>query len=406
MVFDHKSYRLLSWINILFLFITANHAYAQKILSREELIQSVLQVHPAIVSGQKRVDATSYERQTAFSLPNPSIGAQSPTGQFYAIGINQNFDFPSVYTSRKKMLDANHHLQQDVHSLQTQLLLLDACKAYQEGRFRASELEILREQDSLLNAIYLTAERRFNAGDIDFMEKSFAMLEYGQIHQQYLLAMAAYQNSLRTIQYYMSSVDSFILNPFAVSEFTAGEPDKLLVAAGSPYIEVAQGELQLIESQLKVEKNKALPGIQLGYLNQAGKDTPVNMRWQAGITIPLWFWQYSGNIKAMKARQEAYSANVSQTQTIWETERKNAIARWNASKVSLQYHIENGLPVARQLADASTRYLTQGETNYTTHLRTLKDVLQYKMDYAEAAYQYALATEDLNYYNNNIQGRP
>lgn len=391
---------------MLFLFIIAIQSNAQKVLSREDLIQSVLQVHPAILSEQKLVDATSYERKTAFSLPNPSIGAQSPTGQFYAIGINQNFDFPGVYASRKRMLDANHHLQQDVQSLQTQLFLLDACKAFHEGRYRASELEILREQDSLLNAIFLTVERRFNAGDIDFMEKSFASLEYGQVHQQYLQAIAAYQNSLRTIQYYMSSGDSIVLKPFAAAEFSTGKSDEILVSAGSPYLDVAQGELHLIESQLKVEKNKALPGIQLGYLNQSVKNTPVNMRWQAGITIPLWFWQYSGNIKAMKARQEALSAKVSQTESIWNTERNNAIARWNASKITLQYHIENGLPVARQLVDASTRYLTQGETNYTTHLRTLKDVLQYRMQYAEAAYHHALATEELNYYNNNIIGKP
>ncbi|MBX7052198.1 MAG: TolC family protein [Flavobacteriales bacterium] len=400
MTFDQKKNRGMSWMMLMSVMIIAAQSQAQRILQRDEFLNGVKANHPSIQAEQKLVDAASFEKQTAWALPNPSIGVQSPTGQFYALGINQNFDFPGVYVARKRMLEANLDLQENVQSLQAEMLLYEACQAFDEGRYRSTNLRILREQDSLLYAILQATEQRFLAGDIDLMEKNFAMLEYGQVHQQYIQAQVEYENALRSIKYYFPTRDSIVMQPFEASAFDLNTPELTLMPNLSSYLKVAEGEVNLIGQQLKVEKNKTFPGIQLGYLNQAGKDTPMNMRWQAGITIPLWFWQYSGNIKAMKAREEAISAKADQAKLAWEKGRVNAVSAWSSSKDILQYHLKSGLTTAQSLAEASERYLFAGEIDYITHLRTLKDVLQYRLAYADAAYRYALATDEVNYYYN------
>ncbi|MBL0316935.1 MAG: TolC family protein [Flavobacteriales bacterium] len=376
---------------------------SQIILTRDEFIQRVGDQHPALTAQKKLTEAANHEKRTAFSLPNPSIGIQSPTGQFYAVGVNQNFDFPGVYVSRRKMLTDAAALQGNYALLEKQIFILEASKAFHEARYHASLAELLHQQDTLLRTIYEMASTRFIAGDIDFLEKSFAELEYGQVHQNYVQAMTDYENSMNLLKYYISSTDSISVLPFLDTEWSNEAPDMVFGSIHSIESDVVNSQVDLSKSQLRVEKNKSLPGIQLGYLNQSGKETPVNMRWQIGLTIPLWFWQYSGSIKAAKAREEAMIAQQSETNSAINTAGQNAMLQWGTAQSSLKYHLKSSLPVSKELATAAQRYFNQGETSYTTYLRTLRDILNYRLEFARAAYQYSLATEELNYYFNTKQ---
>ena len=52
-----------------------------------------------------------------------------------------------------------------------------------------------------------------------------------------------------------------------------------------------------------------MPGFNIGFINAGEKDTPFKNQLFAGLRIPLWFWQYKGNINAAKSQIEVSKFN-------------------------------------------------------------------------------------------------
>jgi cobalt-zinc-cadmium efflux system outer membrane protein len=385
---------------LVLLFLMPYDIVSQRVIKRSDLLTLLHDNHPAIMAAHRRVDAAKIETRGAFSLPNPAVGIQSPTGSFYSLGINQNLDFPGVYSSRKKMLEVNAKLTDAQAQRDVRLLLYDISNYFHLSRHHLSRMLMLARQDSIMLALSQAAERRFKAGDIDYTESSFAALEYGQIHQEYVKAQTDYANSLRQLKTGLQLSDSVQVEPFDRSEWARSNINESVVVGNHPDNLVAQEYVNLISAQMRVEKNKAMPGVQLGYLNQAGKNTPIDMRWQVGLTIPLWFWQYSAAIKSNQARQEAAQAELSWTKSQLKTEAESALDETKTALEVVQWHIQFGLSEADKLENAANRFLEAGETNLVEHLRMMNDILRYRLQFTEAALSYFLADEKLKYYTN------
>ena len=119
-------------------------------------------------------------------------------------------------------------------------------------------------------------------------------------------------------------------------------------------------------------------------MNQAERNTPTNLRFQFGLSVPLWFWQYKGNINAaktdIKINQEK-SLGVQQVLSMQMMQIQNELAQ-NAQ--SLNYYEQTGLKKAAEIITASQRFLNSGETDYINYLRNINDAYAIRMKYLEA----------------------
>ena len=153
----------------------------------------------------------------------------------------------------------------------------------------------------------------------------------------------------------------------------------------------------LAEKQLGVAKSKAMPGLSAGYLNQGQRDNPANLNLQFGIAIPLWWWQHSARIKSAKAGAEAAAYNEEAAKLEVHTAHLTRIAEAESALDNLNYYMQKAIPASEELAESSMRFFNAGETDYTEHLRLLNEVLTVKIQFAEAALQYASAKAELEY---------
>ena len=78
----------------------------------DQAAQAALQNHPLTKAAAFEVQAKKYGEKVAFNPPNPEVNAESPTGEFYAVGILQSFEFPTVYTRQKQVAKAETGLAQ------------------------------------------------------------------------------------------------------------------------------------------------------------------------------------------------------------------------------------------------------------------------------------------------------
>ncbi len=374
---------------------------AQVVLTEQEAINSAFSSHPSLKAAADYVEQKKQLEKTSFSLQGPNIYTQSPTGQFYTIGINQNIDFPTVYIKQKKVYQAETQLAENQLQLTEQQLAWNVRDAFFKAKYQVTKSKMLFAQDSLLGALQKAAERQFKAGEIDQIEKSFVDLQYGEVHMNLLSAQNEEFTSLQNLQSICGIAGPVILQPYTEAELTNLMTNNNEGTSGSAQLLVAKSEVEIAEEMIKLEKNKALPGFQLGYLNQSARDTPMNLRFQAGITIPLWWWQYNGRIKAAKANAERATHNEQSILLSYQTELNAAQQRLLSTAQHLNYYLQTGLIKAKELEQSSSRFFTVGERNYTAHLRTLNDVMQVKFSFVEAALAYTEALAQLKFINGN-----
>ncbi|HOY17621.1 MAG TPA: TolC family protein, partial [Haliscomenobacter sp.] len=99
-----------SWMNILLFGLITSGVVAQT--TPDAAVSAALRNHPLVKAATFEVQAKKYAEKTALKLPNPEVNAESPTGEFYALGVLQSFEFPTVYARQKQVAQAETALAQ------------------------------------------------------------------------------------------------------------------------------------------------------------------------------------------------------------------------------------------------------------------------------------------------------
>ncbi len=73
----------------------------------------------------------------------------------------------------------------------------------------------IKIQDSLYQQVGESARRQFDAGQIDYLAKTFSEAQYGQVHNQFLQAQADYTVTLHQLQTYSSIKKPFEVPPIS-----------------------------------------------------------------------------------------------------------------------------------------------------------------------------------------------
>lgn len=377
---------------------------AQRMLPESEAIELAMKNSPAIQSAELQVQQNQAQQKSAFNLPNPDVLAESPTGEFYTIGVQQSMEFPTVYYQQTRLQKERTQLAAQEQALTQSEIRYRIRVIYLNAQYQTAVVAQLRLQDSVFNAIHISAQRRFTAGEIDVLEKTSADLQYGQIHSLYTQAQADLQFLLAQLQLYTGLQEALAVAPLqkaAAQELGAPYLIDTASLRSNVRLEYYSRVEALNRRTLILERHRLLPGITFGYLNQGPLNTPLYYRFRAGITVPLWFWQYAGNIRAAKlgvqiahqqylARQQELSADL--------LEARNNLFK---SLSVLQYYESTALLQATTIIDASQRYFQSGQTEYTTHLRTMSDAYAIQRAHLDAIRDYNMAAIRLNYLNGN-----
>jgi outer membrane protein, heavy metal efflux system len=174
-------------IFIIFVFwLSSFPVIAQQLLTEADAVTKALANSKNILAASLQIKEQQQLVKSAINLPNPEFFWESPTGNFYTGSITQSIEFPSVYTrqyrlQKQQVLVAEKEKQLTEADIRYRVKLL-----YLEAQFADSLVSQLYIQDTLYEKIKLSAIRQFDAGQIDYLQQTFAETQYGEIHNQYL----------------------------------------------------------------------------------------------------------------------------------------------------------------------------------------------------------------------------
>ena len=341
--------------------------------------------------------------KSSFNLPNPEVFFESPTGKFYTGSITQSIEFPSVYGKQYLLQKQRIVLAEKEKGVTENEVKFQVKQLYLLLQYASALQMQLYVQDTVYERISKAAGRQFDAGQIDYLQKTFAESQYGEIHNQYLQAQLTINNLQSQLQYLTGLTDIFIaepLNKSPLSDFVITIDSTAFIA--NPSIQIFNQAGIIAQKSIALQKAKALPGLALGYFNQGERNTPIGNRFRVGFTVPLWFGQYKGNINAAKTEWEINKQKINGLQQQLSGQLLQANNELAIYTQSLQYYKNSGIPKANEIINTAKRFFESGENDYNNFLRNINDAYSIQLKYLEAIRNYSQALISINYLTGKL----
>lgn len=407
--------------NVLFLiclFFYSN-LFSQRILTENEAIDYTVKNHPQMQFSQQEIEQQKALKKGSINLPNPDVWTESPTALFYANGVQQTGITPWVYSQQYKVANKNIDLSEKGLVVSKNALIRDVKTAYLNLQYFEMRVSQLAYQDSIFNKLALVAERRYQAGDADLLEKINSQARSSEIRNLYMLA----KNDLYNIQLQLriiTGIDEDIKTASGLIKINPNENIKIGDSVSSddnPILQYYKQSIEVSRQMVKLERSKLSPAIMIGYLNQGFRQqdevrntngsvsyaaSDVRYRLRFGLSIPLWTWTYKSQIQSANIRLLKSNAQYSIQERTFNSSYQQAITDYTKYKESLAYFEETGIPQSNTIIDVSTRAYQAGSTNYIIYMQSLNQAFEIKVAYLDALRNYNNSVIQLNYLKGQL----
>ena len=361
-------------------------------------LQSVVENNTSIKAARQNLEAQTVGYKTNITPPNPEIeygyfpGNSDLIGVKEIFGVNQSFEFPSVYLNK--------------------ISLSKKQVAWSQQRFNAYKLETLMQAKLLwyelvfqnkLKKEYgkraLNAEKLFNAYQKSLDLGNISIIELNKTKIQYVKS----QNSLRSNKEKISNILAYLIfyNGGTEIEFTdtsyyenSGEGLDTLINNKLNYLPhflAIQEEVNIASQEVKLSKSHWLLNFNIGYESESVLNNKFSGV-KTGISIPL--WQNANLIKKSKLEFETH-------QFLLKNER-NRIITETTNKFNLVITLKKNLDDLQKLIQESenerllNKSLQLGEISIIEYFIELSYYYEVKDTFLELEKEYFQTLAELN----------
>lgn len=384
------------------LLIIAN-AYSQKIISEADAVSMALKNSRNISAAGLSVLQQKQLLKSSINLPNPDVFIESPTGNFYTGSITQSTAFPTVYSKQYQLQKQRVVLAEKEKGFTENEVKFQTKQLYLLLQYASALQQQLYVQDTVYERISKAAGRQFDAGQIDYLQKTFTESQYGEIHNQYLQAQLTIGNLQSQLQYLTGLQEIFKAVPLDTNllmDVAIAKDSSVFI--GNPTVQIFNQSTAIAQKNIALQKAKALPGLAFGYFNQGERSTPIGNRFRIGFTLPLWFGQYKSNINAAKTEWEINKQKANGLQQQLSVQLIQVQIELAIYTQSLQYYKNTGIPKANVIINTAKRFFESGENDYISYLRNINDAYSIQLKYLEVVRNYSQAILSIKYITGTL----
>lgn len=351
--------------------------FAQTVVTIDQVVDLTIKKSPSLKKSDLAILQQKQLLKSSINIPNLEIFFESPTGDFYTGSYTQSFEFPSVYKNqykiqKQRIIQAEKEKTVSVNDVKFQVHIL-----YLGAQYYQSLIKHLQFQDSLYKGIADNSQRQFDAGQIDFLQKSFALNKYGDLHNELEQTKTLFEGYISLIKK-LSGINKIDhVEVLKKNNYSSVLP----MANNNAVIDLLKQTEQISNVNIQLQKSKALPGFAFGYFNQGYQSTLFQNRFRVGITLPIWFWQYANNIKAAKTELEKSKAETENYLFNLDVDIQKAYTVYSTSLQGIKYFESTGIKVSEEMIKASKRFFEAGETDYINLLRNISDAFDVQKKY-------------------------
>jgi cobalt-zinc-cadmium resistance protein CzcA len=393
-----KSYKIKL---IFFISLSFTAVFAQEALTLEESLQRALKNNLQIKSGEYEIEQFKQLKKTRVDIGKTNVmwmhGKYNSFNTDNNITFTQTIPFPTVLISEVKLGEAQTESARLGLSVTKNELIYQVRSTYLHLCFLRALKQLFLSQDSLYSGFSKASALRYQTGETNLLEKSTAELQLMEIKNQVRQNEAdllVYQTQLQVLLNSPEIID--------VSEELHRLP--FIDAAKSlknPLLLFSKQQVLINQQTKKVERNKFLPDILVGYFTQSligyqkiGGDEVFFDRnkkftgFQFGVSIPLWFVPQAGRAKVAYYAEASAQKKYEYILASLNGQLKQAQQELTKNEISLNYYEADALKNASLILQQAQKSFNGGDIGYVEYLQALKTTQSIRANYLAALNQY------------------
>ncbi|MEX0290094.1 MAG: CusA/CzcA family heavy metal efflux RND transporter [Flavobacteriaceae bacterium] len=309
-------------------------------------------------------------------------------------GIQQEFLFPTVYFAERKLNQTDLEVQSSAFEIERKALIRAVTAGYYEYLYSKEKETLYGDLDSLYGRFASMAERRFELGETNYLEKLTAQSSKKQIEIKLEKAqretVVAYSNLLSWVQSDTAinilsvPIDKILLNPSDISE--------------SPEVKYYENQIKLQQAKKNLERQQLLPDIGLEYFQGTAPNSNGTLNgFQLGLKIPLIFSGQASRIKASSFANKMAIERLKEYGNLLNTRSQELNAQYASLKKALDYFENEGTAISEEILKTASLSFRNGEIDFFQYIRSIENAYEIKLEYLDNLNKYNQTVITLNY---------
>jgi len=378
--------------------LTQEQVLAQLFLSKSAVVDSAYKNNPSILSSLKQVERQQALKKGSLMFDKTELWVEAPTALHFSVGVQQYFSFPNIYSNEIKLQKENVKLAEKELEVNKNTLGKNVESLYLQIQFSIKRLSYLKYQDSLYAKLSITAEKRYSAGEIEYLEKLLEETKYNEVNNQLLQQY----KEIESLEEQLLLITGITVDTFGVEELKKYEVPGYLrkdtsYLTRNPMVGYYTQNRIISQRLLRSHYGALFPNIFVGYLNQGFANSETLYRFRFGIAIPLWIPSYTARIKAARIGINVASLQYQSVVNNLRVEYYKAYSGFEKNRLNLQYYEERAMKQSDEIFKASTRLFNTGEISYFNYLIGLSKSMEIKMQFLQALKDFNQSVIELKY---------
>ncbi len=307
--------------------------------------------------------------------------------------INQQINFPSVYSNQKSVLKEEWRSGVLNVAVKEAELKRQVSQVYYMIASLQQKKKLLQQNDSLYSEFLKKADLRFAVGESNILEKTTAETQRGQIALQLNqlnadleLLQTQFQLLLNTTTWLVPQADDFKMSRLETIDSAA--------LSLHPSIQLLQQQKQISIRNTRLEKSRLLPDITFTYNNMSMLGTGAdNMLYdgstrfqsgQIGLGIPLFFGSQKAKINAARSIEKITETNYLAGLQQFNAEYQRALTQYFNFSRTVDYYERTGLTNATLISETASKQFANGGINYLEWVMLTNQSITLKNEYLNA----------------------
>ena len=309
-------------------------------------------------------------------------------------GIQQDFKFPTVYFSEKKVNKARYKVTSSAFEIQKKVIERKVTAVYYEYQIAREKETVYKRLDSLYTNFAKVAARRFELGETNYLEKITSVSKQKQINLKYAEAQKevtrSYSGLLNLIQ--IDEVIEIANEPSLKVPMTVLDINELVE------IDYYQNRISLLQAESQFEKQKLLPDISFNYFQGTNSQLSGNLfGYQLGLKIPLLFSGQSSKIKASSIAEEIAVAESDEYEIQLQSKFNTLKLELIQLQEALNYFENEGQSLSEEIIKTASVSFRNGEIDFYQYIQSLEGAYDISLNYLEKLNEYNQTIIAINY---------
>jgi cobalt-zinc-cadmium resistance protein CzcA len=383
------------------LLLVSISGFSQTQLNLEDLMALSLEHNKGIQARSLMVEQAETLKGTAFEFDKTDIYYQYDENNLAinnqpirVFGVQQQFEFPTVYGAKNRLQKSNYELQRSSFEIQKKQLYQALSNAYYRYQTLHQKAKLYRTLDSVYSRFAHAADRRFELGETNYLEKVTATAKQRQIVNTYAKINQQLLTTYGQIASLVQTEDSL--------QIAAEMPEKLAVVnlQGMMPTETSflDNRQQLSNAQKSLEENRLLPDLNLEYFQGTNSGLGTSLYGlQVGVRVPIFFFGHSSKVKSSKIQTKITEMENTEISVAMDQRYKTLMGQLEQQAKELSYYEDEGGLLSDQILKAATGNFQNGEIDFFQYIQSLENAYEIQLNYLDVLNQYNQTVIAINY---------